>query len=80
MPAMGQYFGKILSAIGAVFICAQIKTNHRAFRAVLHPVGNRHHPVIVKTKAVDDSTVLGQAKQTRFAVAILGLRGGCPYF
>ena len=26
------------------------------------------------------TNVLGQAKQTRFAVAILGLRGGCPYF
>ena len=80
MAAMGQYFREILSAIRTIFIGAQIKTNHRAFWAVFHPLGNCYHPVIVKAKAVDDSTILGQAKQARSGIAALGLWGRRPYF
>ena len=78
MAAMGQYFGKISCAINTVFIGSQIKTNHCVFWAVLHPVGNRDHAVIVKAKAVDDSTVFGQAKQPWLGVAALGVWGRCP--
>jgi hypothetical protein len=34
------------------------------------------HPVIVEAKAVDDSAVLGEAKQARLGIARLGARGG----
>ena len=71
---MGQHRGEISSAVGAVFVRAQIQADDAARRAQRQRMSYGLHPIVIEPKAVDRCLIRRQTEQPGPGVA--GLRTG----
>src|SRR5690606_28278937 len=68
----GQHGGEIGGAVGAGLVGAEVQADHTGAWTGFEAWGDRGQPIVVEAEAVDDGAVLGQAKQARATVAVLG--------